>query len=282
MVGRGQATHEMGWFERIASNFNSLLRLTPAQRKEKDVIKKGFWYYTKLAIFSTASGIGVISISFADESLVEQDARIDATLRATGFQPVYEERCPRRVMGYFTPALPTGNPGIVVCVNNHEGRGDMSHTQAHEMAHAAQYCLASRELVLNDIFDITKLVISEWQETRRAFREIQEQEIQIIRRDQKRCALGMIPNKVYCENLPRRLKQKPLYENPVLARVDAGEKLSLVDLVGSPDLRTIIELYQPKQQYLELEARAFAFLGRDAALKAVTAACKDFKATSRK
>lgn len=226
----------------------------------------------------------MLAVSFADESNAERDNRIDATIRAAGFKPVYDDQCPSGVKGYFSSNVPAGAPAIVVCINNHEGTGDMAHTQAHEMAHAAQYCLARRGLVLSDIFDITKQVIAEWRSYQRVFRDLDEQQIQRLRREQAMCARNMIPNKIYCNNIPRRLEQlqqEVQVKDPILVRADSGEKLSLPDLVGIPDLRAISELYQPKDQYLELEARAFAFLGRDAALKAIAVACGNAKNTSK-
>lgn len=236
----------------------------------------------KLAMLAAVCCSSAVALSF--ESNVERDDRVAAELRAAGFPAHYEDTCPRGLRGYFSPRLPkTGKPGIVVCVNNHQGAGDVWHTRAHEIAHAAQYCLAPRGLILNDVVDITALVIKQLRAARQEFRDHYAREVQKMKQELAKCAQGLTPNKEYCDYLPSRLKQaRPLADYPIVARADAGEKLSLVDLLDVKEIREINELYQPSNKYLELEARAFAFLGEDAALAVLKVACAGAKASDRK
>ena len=89
------------------------------------------------------------------ETRMETNDRVRSEFKAHGFALIYTERCSPGVKGYFSPKLPNSRPEVVVCQNNHQSMGgDEAHTEAHEMAHAAQYCLQRRGLVLDDLFDI--------------------------------------------------------------------------------------------------------------------------------
>lgn len=223
------------------------------------------------------------SATLAIESLLEEDERIDTTLRELGIEQIEDPRCPPGLKGYFSPSAAGGKAGIVLCTNNHEARGELSHTQAHEMAHAAQYCLQARGLKLNDVFNVTDLIIADFRQFRESMREIYEMQSRDYKqRWENECAQNKIDNRAYCSDLKDLTNRKPAFTDPpFLTRADAGEKLSLKDILGSLELIEIAELYPPRDQYLELEARVFAYLGRDAALSAIIVACKDVKSKKK-
>lgn len=182
---------------------------------------------------------GYSALSFAFENQAQRRNRQSNTIRKLGFDIIYKESCPEGFKAWFKPSRSNNRGEIVICLNAHETAGDITLSINHELGHAIHHCLDGK-FIDNNIANLSDIVIKEWRE--------------------------------YLKIIPERI-QTPIVKE-IIARVDAGEKLSLEELFYDSERYDVSELYPPESYDHEIEARVMAFIGMEGTIELLILACE--------